>query len=145
MGRNWCSIVPRVLKEACMASTVDEIVFLVTMSWLTSNHIGTRAHLQRINVVQDARWQCAMGYDIINHGLWKCDTSRQVNKRYFGNAQYGRDKAHFWILKEHGFSQSPQIPGLIRIYISPFLKQNTCNHATIIIFLITMQLFVLIK
>jgi hypothetical protein len=36
-----------------MASTVDERVFLVAMSSLASNHTGTRAHLQRINVVQD--------------------------------------------------------------------------------------------
>jgi hypothetical protein len=66
---------------------------------LASNHTGTQAHLQRINVVQDALCQCAMGYDTIDHGLWECglhctlrkapgcwDRSRQVNKGY---------KAHF--------------------------------------------------
>jgi hypothetical protein len=63
------------------------------------------------------------------------DTSRQVNKGYIGNAQYGRVKAHFWIFKRHGFahlvkclrvSSDPldtgSIPG---IYISPFQKKNT--------------------
>jgi hypothetical protein len=54
-----------------MTFTVDERVFLVAMSRLASNHIGTRAHLQRINVVQDALYQCAMGYDTIDHGLWR--------------------------------------------------------------------------
>jgi hypothetical protein len=49
-----------------MASTVDERSFLVAMSRLASNHTGTRAHLQRINVVQDAICQCAMGYDAID-------------------------------------------------------------------------------
>jgi hypothetical protein len=55
-----------------MASTVDERVFLVAMSRLASNHTDTRAHLQRIYVVQDAFCQCAMGYDTIDHGLWEC-------------------------------------------------------------------------
>jgi hypothetical protein len=32
------------------------------------------------------------------------DRSRQVNKGYIGNAPYGRFKAHFWILKRHGFA-----------------------------------------
>jgi hypothetical protein len=50
-----------------MACTVDERVFLVAMSRLASNHTGTRAHLQRINFVQDA-----MAYDTIDHGLWEC-------------------------------------------------------------------------
>jgi hypothetical protein len=39
---------------AWMASTVDERAFLVAMSRLASNHTGTRAHLQWINVVQYA-------------------------------------------------------------------------------------------
>jgi hypothetical protein len=51
IGRYCYTIVPRVLVEAWMASTVDERVFLVTMSRLASNHTGTRAHLQKINVV----------------------------------------------------------------------------------------------
>jgi hypothetical protein len=55
-----------------MTSTVDERVFFVAMSRLGSNHTSTRAHLQSINVVQDALCQCAMGYDTIDHGLWKC-------------------------------------------------------------------------
>jgi hypothetical protein len=58
--------------EAEMASTVDERVFLVAISRLASNHTGTRAHLQRINVIQDALCQCAMWYDTIDHGLWEC-------------------------------------------------------------------------
>jgi hypothetical protein len=33
---------------------------------------GARAHLQKINVFQDALCQCAMGYDTIDHGLWEC-------------------------------------------------------------------------
>jgi hypothetical protein len=37
-----------------MVFTVDERFFLVAMSRLASNHTGTRAHLQMINVVQDA-------------------------------------------------------------------------------------------
>jgi hypothetical protein len=61
MGRYCYSIVPRVSVEAWMASTVDERVFLVAMSRLASNHTGIRAHLQGINVVQDALCQCAMG------------------------------------------------------------------------------------
>jgi hypothetical protein len=92
-----------------MASTVDERVFLVAMSRLASNHTGTRAQLERINVVQDAFCQCAMGYDTIDHGLWECgvhcalrnelqekllDRSRQVNKGYIGNAQHSRVKDH---------------------------------------------------
>jgi hypothetical protein len=48
------AIVPRVSIEAWVATTVDKRVFLVAMSRLMSNHTGTRAHLQRINVVQDA-------------------------------------------------------------------------------------------
>jgi hypothetical protein len=55
-----------------MASTVDKGVFLLAMSWLASNYTGTRAHLQRINVVQNAFYQCTLGYDTINHGLWEC-------------------------------------------------------------------------
>jgi hypothetical protein len=55
-----------------MASTMDERVFLVAMFRLVSNHTGTQAHLQIINVVQDALCQCAMGYDTIDHGLWEC-------------------------------------------------------------------------
>jgi hypothetical protein len=72
MGWYCCSIVPKVSLEAWMASTVDERVYLVAMSRLASNHTGTRAHLQRINVVQDALCQCAMGYDTIDHVLWEC-------------------------------------------------------------------------
>jgi hypothetical protein len=56
-----------------MVSTGDERVFLVAISWLAFNHTGTRAHFQRINVVQDALCQCAMGYDTIEHGLWECE------------------------------------------------------------------------
>jgi hypothetical protein len=55
-----------------MAFTVDKKVFLVAMSRLAFNHTGTWAHLQRINVVQAALCQCAMGYDTIDHGLWEC-------------------------------------------------------------------------
>jgi hypothetical protein len=54
MGRYCYSILPRVLVETWMASAVDERVFLVAMSSLASNHTGTWAHLQKINVVQDA-------------------------------------------------------------------------------------------
>jgi hypothetical protein len=54
-----------------MACTVDERVFLVAMSRLVSNHTGTRAHLKRISVVQDALCQCVMGYDTIDHGVWE--------------------------------------------------------------------------
>jgi hypothetical protein len=64
MGRYCYSIVPRVSVEAYLASTVDERVFLVAMSRLTSNHTGTRAHLQRINVAQDALCQYAMGHGV---------------------------------------------------------------------------------
>jgi hypothetical protein len=96
-----------------MASTVNERVFLVAMSRLASNHTGTRTHLQGINVVQDALCQYAMGYDTIDlwsMGMWatlhtkkratrkapRCrDRSRQLNRGYIGNAQYGRVKAHF--------------------------------------------------
>jgi hypothetical protein len=49
-----------------------ERVFLVAMSRLASNHTSTRAHLQRIDVVEDALCQCARGYDTIDHGLWEC-------------------------------------------------------------------------
>jgi hypothetical protein len=56
-----------------MASTVDERVFLAAMCRLASKHTATRAHLQRINVVQDALCQCAMGYDTIDLGLWECE------------------------------------------------------------------------
>jgi hypothetical protein len=35
-------------------------VFLVAMSSTASNHTGTRPHLQRINFVQDAFFQCSM-------------------------------------------------------------------------------------
>jgi hypothetical protein len=55
-----------------MAATIDERVFLVAMSRLASNHTGIRAHLQRINVIQDALCKCAMGYDKISHGRWEC-------------------------------------------------------------------------
>jgi hypothetical protein len=72
MGHYCYSIVPRVSVKAWMASTIDERVFLVAMSRLASNHNGTRAHLQRINVVEDVLCQCAMGYDSIDHGLWEC-------------------------------------------------------------------------
>jgi hypothetical protein len=68
MGRYCYSIIPRVSVEEWMASTVDERVFLVAMSRMY-NHIGTWAHLQRINVVQDALYQCAMGYDTNDGGL----------------------------------------------------------------------------
>jgi hypothetical protein len=43
-----------------MASTVDERVFLLAVFRLASNYTDTRAHLQRINVVQDALCQCAI-------------------------------------------------------------------------------------
>jgi hypothetical protein len=70
MGRYCYSIVPRVSVEAWMASMVELRVFLVALSRLASKHTVTQAHLQRINVVQDA--QCALGYDTINHELWEC-------------------------------------------------------------------------
>jgi hypothetical protein len=69
MGRYCYSIVPSVSIEAWMASAVDERVFLVAMSRLASNHTSTRAHLLKINVVQDVLCQCAMGYDTNDHGL----------------------------------------------------------------------------
>jgi ribonuclease HI len=72
MGRYCYSVVPAVSVEAWMASAVDERVFLVAMSRLTSNHTGTRGHFRRINVVGNALCQCAMGYDTIDHGLWEC-------------------------------------------------------------------------
>jgi hypothetical protein len=83
-----------------MASTKDERAFLVAMTGLASNHTGTRAHLQRINVVQHALCQCAMEYDTIDHGLWDCGLhcaprSPQFNKGCIGNAQYGCFEAHF--------------------------------------------------
>jgi hypothetical protein len=69
-----------------MASTVDERVFLVAMSKLASNHTGTRAHLQSINVVQDALCQCAMGYDTIDHGLWECGLHCALRNGYKKNS-----------------------------------------------------------
>jgi hypothetical protein len=54
-----------------MVSTIDEKVFLEAMSRLASIHTGTQAHLQKINVVQDALCQCAIWYDTIDHGLWE--------------------------------------------------------------------------
>jgi hypothetical protein len=45
----------------------------VALSRFASNHTGTRAHLQKINVVQDALCQYAMGYDTIDHRLWECE------------------------------------------------------------------------
>jgi hypothetical protein len=79
-----------------MTSTVNERVFLVAMSRLASNHTGTRAHLQRINVVQDALCQYAMGYNTIDHGLWECElhcalrTELQEKLRAAG-IDHGRD------------------------------------------------------
>jgi hypothetical protein len=92
-----------------MTSRVDERVFLVAMSWLASNHTGTRADLQRTNVVQDAFFQCAMGYEPIDHGLWEfglnCALTNEQQEKVrtagidhcspiIGNAQYGRVQAH---------------------------------------------------
>jgi hypothetical protein len=88
------------------------MVFLVAMSRLESNHTGTRAHLQWINVAQDAFCQCAMGIiqstmgyanvDYIAHQETSYKKSsglpgqiKQGNQGYIGNAQYGRVKAHF--------------------------------------------------
>jgi hypothetical protein len=68
MGRYCYSIVPRVSIKAWMVSTVNDRAFLVAMSSLASNHTGTRAHLQRINVMQDAFSRCAMGYDTMGYG-----------------------------------------------------------------------------
>jgi hypothetical protein len=62
MFRYCYSIVPRVSIEAWMVATVAERVFFVAMS-----------RLQRMNVVQNALRQCAMGYDTIDHRLWKCE------------------------------------------------------------------------
>jgi hypothetical protein len=88
--------------ETWMASTVHDKAFLVAMSRLAPNNSGTRTHIRRINV---AFCQYVMGYDTIDHGLhctlrndlqqklWAL--SRQPNKKYIGNAQYGRVKAHF--------------------------------------------------
>jgi hypothetical protein len=59
----YYSIVPGVSTEAWMASTIDDRDFLVARSRLGSNHTGTRAHLQRINVVQDAFCLLPVGYD----------------------------------------------------------------------------------
>jgi hypothetical protein len=73
MGRYCYSIVPKIAIEVWMASTVDERVFLVAIPRLASNHTGTRAYLQRINVVQDALCQWAMGYDTIDNRLWECE------------------------------------------------------------------------
>jgi hypothetical protein len=63
MGHYCYTIVPGVLIEAWMASTVDRRAFLVVMFRLASNHTGNRVHLQRINVMQDSFDQYAMGYD----------------------------------------------------------------------------------
>jgi hypothetical protein len=41
-------------------------------SEMASNHTGTRSHLQKIYIVQDALCQCAVGYDTIDHWLWEC-------------------------------------------------------------------------
>jgi hypothetical protein len=71
------SIAPRDSVEAWMPSTVDERVFLVAMSIrLASNH--TRTHLPMINVVEDAFFQCAVGYDTIDHGLWECELNYKL-------------------------------------------------------------------
>jgi hypothetical protein len=54
IGRYCYLIVPRVSVEAWMAFTLDGKVFLVVMSRLASYHTGTRAHLQKIIVFEDA-------------------------------------------------------------------------------------------
>jgi hypothetical protein len=46
--------------KAWMASMVENRVLWVAMSRWASNHTGTRVHLQRVNVVQDAFCQFAM-------------------------------------------------------------------------------------
>jgi hypothetical protein len=79
-----------------MASKEDERVFLVAMSRLASNHTGTRAHLQRINVV----CQCAMGYDTIDYGLWECELHCALRKT--PDCRDGSHWSHFLILKRHG-------------------------------------------
>jgi hypothetical protein len=103
ISRYCYSIVTRVSVEAWVASTVDEMVLLVAISGLGSNHTCTRAHLQRIYVVQDALCRCGMGSWATLHTNKRAtrktpgcrDRSRQINKRYIGNAQYGHVKAHF--------------------------------------------------
>jgi hypothetical protein len=89
-----------------MASTVDERVFLVAMTRLASNHTGTRTHLQRINVVQNALCQCPMGYDTIDHGLWECGL--HCAGIYDGSPIKDilemHNMAHFLIIKEHGLA-----------------------------------------
>jgi hypothetical protein len=61
----------------------DEKVLLVAMSRfrLASNHTGNWAHLQRINVVQDALSQYAMGYDTIDHGL-HCAIRNELQEKF---------------------------------------------------------------
>jgi hypothetical protein len=117
MCRYCYSVLPRVSIEAWMASTVAERVFLVAMSRLASNHTGTRTHLQRINVIQDAFCQCAMGNDTIDHGLWECErhctlrNELQEKLRATG-MEHGKSirdilamrKALFRMLKGHGFA-----------------------------------------
>jgi hypothetical protein len=76
-----------------MASTVDERVFLVAMSRLAFHHTGTRANLQRINVI--ALCQCAMGYDTIQHGLCECGlhcalTNELQEKLWAAGIDHGR-------------------------------------------------------
>jgi hypothetical protein len=103
ISRYCYSIVTRVSVEAWVASTVDEMVLLVAISGLGSNHTCTRAHLQRIHVVQDALCRCGMGRwatlrtnKRATRKTSGCrDRSRQINKGYIGNAQYGCVKAHF--------------------------------------------------
>jgi hypothetical protein len=157
MGRYCCSIVPRVSLEAWMASTVDERVFLVAMSRLAlaSNHTGTRAHLQRINVIQDAPCQCALGYDTIDHVLWECGLHSALRNELQEKLQaagidhgssirdilamrnlvalrlifeYSKDLGLHIYSNAYEAPRTHYIPGLIRIYTSPFHKKTIATE-----------------
>jgi hypothetical protein len=87
----------------CYSIVTRVAISRLAISRLASNHTCTRAHLQRIHVVQDALCRCGMGRWATLHTNKRAtrktpgcrDRSRQINKGYIDNAQYGHVKAHF--------------------------------------------------
>jgi hypothetical protein len=105
MGRYCCSIVPRVSLEAWMASAVDGGPTVLALGPICKGYMLFRTPFTSVpwGMGYNRPWATLRTKKRATRKTPGCrDRSRQFNKGYIGNAQYGRVEVHFWILKGLG-------------------------------------------
>jgi hypothetical protein len=78
------SVAPKVVSPWVSAMTFQRMD-IVYLSRLASNHTRTTAHLQRINIVNDALCRCSPDHGTVDNIVWTCGLHSRERLQLFSN------------------------------------------------------------